>query len=491
MSTVPATRVRTANRAAIRPEGAFVLYWMIAARRVRSNFALQHAAAHAHAMGRPLVVLEALRCGYRWASDRLHRFILDGVADNERDLADRGASYLPFVEPARGDGTGLLEALAAHACLVVTDEYPAFFLPRMVESAASRLRVRLDVVDSNGLLPIAATDAAFPTAYAFRRFLQAKLPAHLDEFPAPDPLRGVTLPALAELPAEVLRRWPPVAVDRRSGTTPDLGCLPIDHAVAPVEGVSGGSREGRRVLERFVAERLPHYTSRRNDPDPDREVGSGLSPYLHFGHVGAHEVFAAVTTAEGWSDERLGRSAAGKRAGWWGMSESAEAFLDQLVTWRELGFNFCVNREDHAEYDSLPPWARSTLERHASDPRPRVYSLESFDAAETHDPIWNAAQRQLRRRGTIHNYLRMLWGKKILEWSATPRAALETMIKLNNRYALDGRDPNSTSGIFWCLGRYDRPWGPERPVFGTVRFMSSDNTARKLDLRAYLEAYRE
>jgi deoxyribodipyrimidine photo-lyase len=480
-----------ANRAAIRQDGAFVLYWMIAARRVRSNFALQYAAAQALAMGRPLVVLEALRCDYPWASDRLHRFVVDGMADNARDLAGRGVTYLSYVEPARGDGAGLLEALAAHACLVVTDDSPAFFLPRMVAAAASRLPIRLDVVDSNGLLPIAATDAAFPTAYAFRRFLQAKLPAHLDEVPAPDPLQGVSLPALTGLPAGILRRWRMEGGDEVPGVPGDLGRLPIDHAVAPVAGVPGGPRAARRALDRFVAERLPHYASRRNDPDPGREVGSGLSPYLHFGHVGPHEVFAAVAAAEGWTDARLGQSAAGKRTGWWGMSQPAEAFLDQLVTWRELGLNFCARREDHAEYDSLPPWARATLERHTGDPRPRVYSPESFDAAETHDPIWNAAQRQLRRRGTIHNYLRMLWGKKILEWSPSPRAALETMIELNNRYALDGRDPNSYSGIFWCLGRYDRPWGPERPVFGTVRYMSSDNTARKLDLRAYLEAYRE
>lgn len=491
MNAVPAVRVRAANRAGIAPEGDFVLYWMTAARRVRSNFALQHAVAHALALGRPLVVFEALRCGYPWASDRLHRFILEGMADNARAFAERGVPYLPYVEPAAGDGKGLLEALAARACLVVTDEYPCFFLPRMVEAAAGRVPVRLETVDSNGLLPLAATEAAYPTAYAFRRFLQAKLPAFLDEVPAADPFEGVTFPARAGLPGEILRRWPAAPLGGRVGEAPDLGRLPIDHSVAPVAGVVGGPSAGRRALERFVSERLPHYASRRNDPDPEREVGSGLSPYLHFGHVGAHEVFAAVATAEGWSDERLGRSAAGKRTGWWGMSEAAEAFLDQLVTWRELGFNFCARRDDHDEYDSLPAWARATLERHAGDPRPRLYSLESLDAAETHDPIWNAAQRQLRTRGTIHNYLRMLWGKKILEWSATPRAALDAMVELNNRYALDGRDPNSYSGIFWCLGRYDRPWGPERPVFGTVRFMSSDNTARKLDLRGYLEAYRE
>ena len=159
------------------------------------------------------------------------------------------------------------------------------------------------------------------------------------------------------------------------------------------------------------------------------------------------------------------------------------------MTWRELGLNFAGKREDAESYDALPPWARVTLEKHADDPRPYLYSPDALEQARTHDPLWNAAQVQLVREGRIHNYLRMVWGKKILEWSPSPRVALETMLGLNNRWALDGRDPNSTSGIFWCLGRYDRPWGPERPIFGTVRFMSSANTRRKLRVKGYLARY--
>jgi deoxyribodipyrimidine photo-lyase len=159
------------------------------------------------------------------------------------------------------------------------------------------------------------------------------------------------------------------------------------------------------------------------------------------------------------------------------------------VTWRELGFQFCHHRKDHHRWESLPEWARATLDEHALDPREHVYSLADFEHAATHDPLWNAAQTQLVREGTIHNYLRMLWGKKILEWTENPRRAMEIMIELNNRFALDGRDPNSYSGIFWVLGRHDRPWGPERPIFGKVRYMTSANTARKVPVKAYLERY--
>ena len=237
-------------------------------------------------------------------------------------------------------------------------------------------------------------------------------------------------------------------------------------------------------MQHFLVKLLPQYTELRNEPAAD--ATSGLSPYLHFGHIAAHEIFYRLAEQEHWSPESLAHNAAGKKEGWWGMSPSAEAFLDQLVTWRELGFNFCAHRDDYDQFDSLPDWARATLARHAGDRRAYVYSLDEFAAAGTHDPLWNAAQRQLLVEGRMHNYLRMLWGKKIIEWTATPQDALDIMIELNNRYALDGRDPNSYSGIFWVLGRYDRPWGPERPIFGTVRYMSSENTARKLDVRPYL-----
>jgi deoxyribodipyrimidine photo-lyase len=484
---VPAIRVRPCNRAPVREDASFVLYWMIAARRARWNFALQRAAEHAVRLGKPLVVLEALRAGYRWASERLHTFVIEGMADNARAFAATPVTYLPYVEPAPGSGKGMVEALAARACVVVTDDAPVFFLPGMVAAAAARLQVLLEAVDGNGLLPLTATEAVFPTAFAFRRLLQGVLPVHLEDAPAHDPLAGVRLPRLGTLPGEISRHWPAAPTTLLEGDPKALGSLPIDHRVGRVTATRGGSSAGLVLLERFLDERLVSYAEDRNQPE--REGTSGLSPYLHFGHVSAHEVFAGVAGHEGWTAERLASRASGKRAGWWGMSAAAEAFLDQLVTWRELGFNFAGKRDDGEHYESLPPWARATLEKHARDPRPHLYTAEQLDNAATHDLLWNAAQVQLVREGRIHNYLRMLWGKKILEWSPSPQDALAVMLELNNRYALDGRDPNSASGICWCLGRYDRPWGPERAIFGTVRFMSSENTARKLRVAEYIARY--
>ena len=485
MNGAPPSRVRPLNDRAVRPDAACVVYWMIASRRISANFALQRAVEWCRELGLPLVVLEALRVGYPWASDRLHAFVLAGMADNARRLKARGVAYYPYVEPEVGAGRGLLATLAAHAAVVVTDDWPSFFVPRMVAAAASSLPVLTEAVDGNGLLPMRLAGRSFPTAYAFRRFLQAELPAHLGALPEDDPL-GAAPPAGAVVPKAILARWPLADVDTLAARPEALARLPIDHATAAV-AAAGGATVAALELRAFLAERLPRYAAARNAPIPD--VTSRLSPYLHFGHIGAHQVWRAVVEREGWSIEDLAASARGARRGWWGVSEPAEAFLDQLVTWRELGFNTAVYLPDHESFASLPRWAALTLGAHTADRREHLYTVEQFAAGETHDPLWNAAQIQLLREGRIHTYLRMLWGKKILEWSAHPADALAVMVELNNRFALDGRDPNSTSGIFWTLGRYDRPWFPERPVFGTVRFMSSANTARKINIKPYLAAY--
>ncbi len=425
-------RVKTLNDAPVR-ERSYVLYWMVAYRRATSNFALQHAAALARSLRKPLLVYEPLSSECRWACDRFHQFVYEGMQENARRFAAKGVGYVADLSPK-----GRLLELAGDACVVVTDDWPCFFIPRMQERAAELLDVKLDAVDSNGLFPMRATERVFLTAASFRRFLQKR---EADTHPVANPLRNVPPMDRCELPEL------------------DLSSLPIDHQVKPVD-LKGGTREAERVLKRFMSGRESRYAEDRNVPD--LEATSGLSPYLHFGHISAHQVADSVESPE---------------------------FLDQLKVWRELGYNFCAHREDYDQFESLAPWARLTLEERASDPREHVYTLEEFERGETHDPLWNAAQNQLVQEGIIHNYLRMLWGKKILEWSASPRDALTTMIELNNKYALDGRDPNSYSGIFWILGRYDRAWGPRRPVFGTIRYMSSKNTYRKTRVRRYLERF--
>jgi deoxyribodipyrimidine photo-lyase len=264
-----------------------------------------------------------------------------------------------------------------------------------------------------------------------------------------------------------------------------LAALPIDHSIPPAP-TRGGMDEARRKLEAFVKGGLASYHERRNDPDVDGT--SRLSPYLHFGHISAHEIFSSVMTHERWTTRRLGDKARGKREGWWGVSTGAEAFLDQLVVWRELAFNGCEYISNYQSFGSLPEWARKTLDEHKRDRRAHKYTIEALEAAATHDRIWNAAQRQLVAEGWFYGYLRMLWGKKILEWTPRPADALLRMQSLMDRYSLDGRDPNSYAGYAWVLGRYDRPW-PKRAIFGTIRYMSSDSARRKLKMTSFLQQY--
>ena len=459
---------------------------MITARRVRSNFALQRAVELANELRLPLIVLEALRCDYPWANDRLHTFVLEGMAANAKAITRSRALYYPYVERRTGEAHGLLQAFSADAAAIVTDWFPGFFIPRMLDVAAQRVECRLEAVDSNGLIPLADHNRAFPTARGYRAFVQRTLREHLQHFPSNEPLSELRCKsAPRDVPPEITARWPAAEIKILRAPSQLVSELPIDHTVATVE-MRGGSDHAIAQLNRFITTRLPRYGEDSNHPDLDGT--SRLSPYLHFGHISAHQVFAAVMTAEHWTSRKLSKYARGAREGWWGTSPSAEVFLDQLVVWRELSYNGAHYTPGYGSYATLPAWARQTLERHQSDGRPHVYDVETLERAATHDPIWNAAMHQLKRDGWFHGYMRMLWGKNILEWSSIPATALGVMEQLMNRYSLDGRDPVSYGSYAWVLGLYDRPW-PEREIFGVVRSMTSESAKRKLKLKNYVSTY--
>lgn len=484
-----AYRIRAVNDIPIRTGGHHVLYWMTAFRRAKWNHSLDRAVALAQEHEKPLLVLEALRTGYPWASDRLHRFIIDGMHDNAQAFRGTAATYYPYLEEEEGAGSGLLEELAKDAVAVVTDDFPCFFLPRMVAAAGrklAKLHCRLEAIDGNGLYPMRDTDRVFTRAMDFRRHLQKRLPEFFDDKPSASPLAGVTLPTF-DMPKKVLEKWPRARDSLLDGSE-GMECFPIDHSVA-VAPDRGGSVAADARMEEFFSKRLAKYSD-RNQPDAD--AASGLSPYLHFGHISVHQIFWKLAEVEQWTPKKVARSVAnGKREGYWKMSSNAEDFLEEILTWREIGYNMCAltDEKHYTSIDSLANWTQISMEEHKSDPRPVTYTLEELEGAKTGDEIWNAAQRQLVAEGRIHNYLRMLWGKKVLQWSKTYQEALDTLIHLNNKYALDGRNPNSYSGIFWVFGRYDRAWGPVRPIFGKIRYMTSDSTRRKLKLDKYLAKY--
>ena len=475
MAVSPA-RISDLNQRPLRPDGRMVVYWMTVFRRRAWNPALERAVAIARDLARPLLVVEALGTRRAHSCARVHRFFLDGMQDNRADFAGSAAAYRCWIGRRREDGPAVVAALAREACALVLDDLPYGHVPGVNAGMARDFPVRAEAVDGNGLMPIAASPKVWERAVDFRRFLQRSLPAELVRQPAADPLAGVVLPPF-DLPT-------PWASEPDAIATADLD---IDQAVAPV-ALRGGARAARRALADFLAARLDAYHDGRNRIDDS--AASGLSPWLRCGHLAAQEVASAVWERCAWTPERLvGRPVTAAKEGWWGLPPGPEALMDQLITWRELGFHDARRRPDSTAYDGLPAWARATLAAHAGDARAYLYSDDDLERGRTHDPLWNAAQAQLVRTGMMHNYLRMLWGKKIIEWTASPQEAHRVLFHLNDRWALDGCNPNSATGIMWCLGRYDRPWFPERPVFGTIRFMSSASTRRKLDVKAYLAAY--
>lgn len=474
-------RLRKLNAASMRAEGKYVLYWMQLFRRLDHNHALNYAAACAREMKKPLVIYEGLKLTYPWANDRIHRFALDGMRDNQRRAAQLGLNYWPFVEMPAESGRGLLRRLAADAAVVVTDDYPGFIVPEQSSALASKVDVSVIAVDGNSIVPLSRLGAPVSAAAHLRPRIHKAFAEAWENRAGRSPLR---MPKTAAIAA------PFESVDF-SDLDQFLAQLPIDHSVRPVEAMPGGSSAAKKRLQEFIRTRLKGYADRRSQPaPPDEGHASGLSPYLHFGHISIEEVAAEVLESRGdWSPKELQASARGKREGFFCDDADINSFLDEAITWRDVGYHWhCTRREDTASLArALPSWALSTLNQHRDDRREHEYALEEWETGATHDSLWNAAQRELVATGTIHNYLRMLWGKKIIEWSRSPEEAYQTMVHLNNKYALDGRDPNSYTGILWCFGLFDRPWAPERAVFGRVRYMSSENTARKFKVGRYLE----
>ena len=499
--SVGSPRVREINDKEVRHEGQFVLYWMTSTRRYHYNAALERAIEISIDLGKPLLVIECISVRHEWSSERVLTFVAQGMVDNMSIFDEHGITYVPWIENHIDSGDGMLRKLSSKACSIVIDDYPTY-LPRWVMDRASvSCEVAVEAVDSNGILPMNYADKAHKTAYSFRKHVQRSLHSALSTFPSESPMDGVRddltmdKKEFSKIVMALDLEFPPLEWIWRVAEGGEVGKkamapLDIDHEVFPVESVRGGYYEASTRLGSFIENRLEKYSEGRNDPD--NPAVSGLSPWLHFGHISSFRVVKSVLEKSDWTYDLVCIEDTGKgaRSGWWGLSESSESFLDQIITWRELGFNFANFRRDHNSLDSIPSWAMKTLNEHRDDER-ISYTFEEIEGAKTDDEVWNSAQRQLVRTGHMHNYLRMLWGKRILEWSPDPETAADWMIRINDRWALDGRDPNSYTGIFWVLGRHDRAWGPERPIFGKIRYMSSSNTKRKLKLEGYLSRWAE
>ncbi|HRI02460.1 MAG TPA: deoxyribodipyrimidine photo-lyase [Pyrinomonadaceae bacterium] len=447
-------RVLQLNDKPINENARYVLYWMQMYKRVDNNHALIYAIRRANELRLPLVVYEGLKYYYPWGSDRIHTFILEGVEEKRREFEQLGIRYVFYLQKDADAPKSTVAALAKDAALIVTDDYPCFIIPEHNRRIAERAEIPVYAVDSNGIIPMSKFEKEEYAAYTIR----PKINKLLDRYLKPLPNETVEISS-----AGIERDCPDTLVTSENIASLVAGC-DIDHNVPASTRYKGGTTEGRRRLTKFVAEILPDYDKARSKPD--RDGSSRLSSYLHFGYLSPLEVALAVQKADA-------------------PQVSIDAYLEELIVRRELSFNMTRHNPHYDSLAALPQWVQKTMREHARDERQFNYSLEQLEAGETHDELWNAAQREMVATGEMHNYVRMLWGKNVIAWSPSYEVAFETLVHLNNKYCLDGRDPNSYAGILWCFGKHDRAWF-ERPVFGLIRYMASQSTGKKFDSKKYI-----
>lgn len=442
-------RIRYLNDDPPDPEGRYVLYWMQQSQRAAFNHALEYAARRANEREQGLVVGFGLTDAYPDANERHYAFMLEGLAEVQDALEDRGIKFV--VRKGAPDGVAL--GLAKDASLVVCDRGYLRHQRRWRHRVAAESGKSVVQVEGEVVVPVeTVSDKVEFAARTIRPKLRKAWPDFLGGL-------GATTLKTTSLKLQVTGD-----VDVR---VPDkvLRALDIDRSVERVDRFHGGTNEARKHLRRFLQSALEGYNDARNDPaDPQC---SNLSPYLHFGQISPVEIARKVSAAKS------------------GSNPDREAFLEELIVRRELAVNFVHFHSDYDSFKCLPDWARKTLSEHENDRRPARYTRAELERAETDDAYWNAAMQEMLKTGYMHNHMRMYWGKKILEWCNTPEYAYSTALYLNNRYFLDGRDPNSYANVAWIFGLHDRPW-QERPVFGKVRYMNAGGLERKFDIQAYV-----
>lgn len=438
-------RIRVCNDKAFRKR-SFIVYWMQQSQRVEYNHALEYAIAQSNHYQKPLLVYFGVTDTFPDANLRHYQFMLQGLKNVEKDLQHRNISF--FIEKVSPE-QGIL-ALSKDACMIVVDKGYLRLQRQWREHVARVCDCAMVEVESDVVVPVeVASVKAEYSAATFRPKLQKNLGEYLK---AVEPIfytQGF------------------VEHKERGQCCNDIKLDRVDSSVQPVQGFVGGTDEAKKRLTQFITSKLDQYPVLRNDPNAD--MVSHLSPYLHFGQISSLYIALEI-----------------QQSG----SVGVDAFLDELLVRRELAVNFVYYTKEYDAFSCLPVWAKKSLDEHKNDIRQYVYSVDEFERSLTHDPYWNAAQKQMRWEGKIHGYMRMYWGKKILEWSKTAQQAFETALYLNNKYELDGRDANGYAGVAWCFGLHDRPWG-KRAVFGNVRYMNENGLKRKFDSDAYAKRYRE
>jgi len=430
--------------------GKYVLYWMQAAQRAEYNHALEYAIRTANKMKKPVLVFFGITESWPEANQRHYHFMLEGLKEVQKALEAKG---IQMVIRQDSPDSGTVE-LAKDAALVVVDAGQLRTQKKWRTNVAGRIDCPLYEVETNLIVPVeeASSKENF-SAGTFRPRITKKLDYYLVTLNHSKPKLDSLGMKFQTLNIE--------DIDKA------LSKLDIDRSVAKVDSFHGGTKEAKRRLNNFLKNKLDRFADLRNDPTAD--YASNMSPYLHFGQISPLYIALEVSKT----------SSAGK-----------DAYLEELIVRRELSFNFVFYNDRYDSFACLEPWAKRTLNFHRSDKREYVYTFEQFEKAQTHDPYWNAAQKEMVLTGKMHGYMRMYWGKKILEWSRNPQTGFKIALQLNNKYELDGRGPNAFAGVAWCFGKHDRAWG-ERATLGKIRYMNAAGLKRKFDAEAYVKKIHE
>jgi len=439
-------RIQHLNRKDIR-EGRFVLYWMQASQRVAYNHALEYAVREANEQKRPVIAAFGLTDRFPDANARHYAFMIEGLKEVQQALKARGIQLVVQQRSPEIFATDL----SKNASLVVMDRGYLRIQKVWRRHVAQNAACRVIQVESDVVVPM---ETAYPKEAYSAGVLRPKIHSQWKRYLVPLKDTHPTYDSLG-LQFDTLDLDPETV----------LSTLRLDRSVCPVQAFQGGTSMAITRLQGFIEEKLKHYHELRSDPGLD--LGSHMSPYLHFGQISP--LYIALQVSRARSKPR----------------QAKDAYLEELIVRRELSMNFVRFNPYYDTFRALPDWAARTLRQHEKDRRDYLYGREELEQAETHDPYWNAAQKEMLITGKMHNYMRMYWGKKILEWSETPQDAYATALYLNNKYELDGRDPNGFAGVAWCFGKHDRAWN-ERPVFGKVRYMNAAGLERKFDMSRYV-----
>jgi deoxyribodipyrimidine photo-lyase len=445
---IQSERIKHLNKKPI-ADKKYVLYWMQQAQRSEYNHALEYAIEQANQLNKPVIVYFGLTDNFPEANERHYYFMLEGLRETHNALAARGIQMVV----QHGSPEIVAARLARDACLVVADRGYLRIQRQWRSYVAEHAPCTVVQVETDVIIPVETVSTKEEYAAAT---IRNKIHKHLDGFLIP--VRKTTVKKSSRH-----LKFKQFSIDDIEKT---VQRLKIDHSVKQVAEYHGGTSNAKRILRQFIRNKLDSFAGDRNDPS--KAILSSMSPYLHFGQISALYIARQVHASQ---------------------SKGMEAYSEELIVRRELSMNFVFYNAHYDKFKCIPDWAQKTLKQHAKDRRPYNYSLKQLENAATHDQYWNAAQQEMVHTGKMHGYMRMYWGKKIIEWTRTPEEAFKTALYLNNKYELDGRDPNGFTGVAWCFGKHDRPW-PERKIFGKIRYMTADGLKRKFNIEEYVERIR-